>query len=186
MSLIPCLVAMPLLAGLACLLLHRCAAICRVIAVAALAAACAASWLLFSRGSVSGEWHGVAFNADGLARLVCLGIGFFSLLVGLYSCAHKATRALGGAYFGFLLLAEGSAIAAALAGNLLLLLCAWGFMGLPLYALIASSGSDTAASTAKKAMIIVGGSDVFLVLGVAILLTLPSGGGPIPLSHGAA
>ncbi|MCX6357325.1 MAG: proton-conducting transporter membrane subunit, partial [Candidatus Aureabacteria bacterium] len=31
-----------------------------------------------------------------------------------------------------------------------------------------------------------GGSDAFLVLGVSILLTLPSVGGPIPLSHGAA
>jgi formate hydrogenlyase subunit 3/multisubunit Na+/H+ antiporter MnhD subunit len=58
-----------------------------------------------------------------------------------------------------------------LANNLILLLVLWGFLGITLYLLI-SMGQEDSDKAAKKTFIIVGGSDAFMLLGVAIIYYL--------------
>ncbi|MDD2752194.1 MAG: proton-conducting transporter membrane subunit, partial [Candidatus Omnitrophica bacterium] len=57
---------------------------------------------------------------------------------------------------------------AVLANNLILLLVCWGFLGLLLYLLIGMGDSD-APKVAKKTLIIVGGTDALMILGIGII-----------------
>ena len=180
------IVGMPLIAGLVCLPLRRWPAFCGRLSVVILAMVFISSASLFSRGAFS-IWWGSApclpmFMADGLSKLICLGIGFFSLVVGIYSVGFWGKGEKSGAYYGFLLMTEGAAMAAALADNFVLLLCAWGFLCITLYVLIGMEG-NRASDVAKKALILVGGSDAVMVLGVALVYIL-AGKGLNPLSLG--
>jgi len=179
-------IILPLAAGALCLVFTRARSLCRVIAFPSLAAVFVFSIFVFARAPFTAGadvFPGtVLFSADRLAALICLGIGFFSLLIGIYSSGFFAPGGANGSYYGLILLTEGAAITAALANNLVLLLCAWGFTGLTLYLLIAMGREET-APVAKKAMIMVGGSDAFMMLGVCIVAYL-SGAGLNPLGTG--
>lgn len=184
------LILLPSFAAAVCLAFRRRPAFCAACAVAALGAEGALAALLFARGAAPWGWNGVPLlAADGLSRLVCLGIACFGLLAGVYSLGWFAPRERGGAYWCLLLLTEAAGMGVALADHLVLLLCAWGFMGITLYLLIAAAG-PAAADAAKKTMLMVGGTDAFMVLGVA-LLSFHAGAGvrpasPLPLSGAAA
>ncbi len=190
MNLALAVVLLPCIAGLMCLALRRLPIPCRVLSVAAFAAEAALAATLFARGAAPWSWDGIPLlSADGLSRLVCLGVAAFSLVTGIYSLGWFGPRERVGAYWGLLLFTEGAAMAAGLSDHLVLLLSAWGFLGATLFLLISMGGPD-AAGAAKKAMIMVGGTDAFLVLGVAIIAARagmrvrPSA--PIPLAGGAA
>ncbi|MCU0652462.1 MAG: NADH-quinone oxidoreductase subunit L, partial [Candidatus Omnitrophica bacterium] len=71
-------------------------------------------------------------------------------------------------YYLYLVLSLVSAIGALLANNLIILLVCWGFLGFTLYLLI-NMGDAAASKAAKKAMIIVGGSDALMILGIGII-----------------
>jgi formate hydrogenlyase subunit 3/multisubunit Na+/H+ antiporter MnhD subunit len=64
-----------------------------------------------------------------------------------------------------------AAVAAAWADNLIALLVFWGFLGLSLYVLI-GMGGERAHPAAKKAFIIIGGSDALMILGIALIYAL--------------
>jgi len=196
MNLILYMIVAPLVMGLICFLFRRKPAAAGALALAALSAVFIFSICLFSRDTFSCSWGNIPlFAADGLGRLICLGIGFFGVVVGVYSIGYFGRWERSNIYYGFLLLTESAAMAAALADNLVLLLVAWGFMGIPLYVLINMGGGDAAAA-AKKTMIVVGGSDAFMVLGAAIACLYAKdnlhpflsavSGTSIPFSGGAA
>ena len=54
-----------------------------------------------------------------------------------------------------------------LANELLLLLVCWGFLGLTLYLMAGLSGPG-AAGAARKSLMIIGGSDALMLLGIVI------------------
>ncbi len=110
------LILLPCLAGLACLAFRRRRAFCAVFSVASLGAEGALAALLFARGAAPWGWNGVPLlAADGLSRLVCLGIAFFGLMAGVYSLGWFSPRERGGAYWCLLLLTEAEGMGVALA-----------------------------------------------------------------------
>lgn len=184
MNLMPALIVLPTAAAAAALALRRRPAACRPLAVAAFAAEAALAAVLFVRGAAPWGCGGAALlAADALSRLVCLGVGVFGLAAAVYALGWFSPPSRGdAAYWCMALLAEGTGIAAALADHLILLLAAWGLMGVSLYAL-ASMGGPGAAGAAKKTMVMVGGSDAFLLLGAVLLVSRsgPSVHPPLPL-----
>ncbi|MCM8780733.1 MAG: hypothetical protein NC908_02265 [Candidatus Omnitrophica bacterium] len=112
------------------------------------------------------------FRLDSLNAFIVLAIGLFSLLVIVYSARFRfIRRRIALQYYICIILTALASIITVLANNLILLLVCWGFLGLTLYLLInlGDVGSETAA---KKTFIIVGGSDAFLLLGIAIIYHL--------------
>jgi len=111
------------------------------------------------------------FRLDALNSFVILAIGLFSLLTIIYSLGFMKGKKRLLQYYTYIILTAAAAVGITLADNLILLLGLWGFLGLTLYLLI-SMGSDTSGAVAKKTFIIVGGSDVLMILGVGIIYAL--------------
>ncbi len=196
MNLVLALIFIPLFAGIACLAFRRLPSLCRILSVVVFIVVFMLCIYLFAHGRLICNYGEISlFTADALAKLVCLGIGLFGLVVGVYSIGFFGAWERSNIYYGFLLMTEGAALASALANNILLLLCAWGFLGITLYLLI-NLGGGKAAGVAKKTLIIVGGSDALMILGVAVLclitgrglhlLSFGTGGNAIPLDSGLA
>jgi len=105
---------------------------------------------------------------DPLAVFVGSFVALFFLLAAIYSIAYFGKRD-GRARFLFLslvtlLVSEG----AVFADNLLLLLALWGFLGVLLYLLIDPGRNEEASRTAKKTLVIVGGTDAIMLLGFGL------------------
>ncbi len=124
---------------------------------------------LFRGGFMETRWYGhTVFRLDTLSSFILLWVGFFGIAMILYSIGFMRGKANLKAYYGYMLMTLGAACGAVLANNLVLLLVFWGFLALTLYLLIQVSGPE-ASGAAKKTMIVVGGTDAMLVLGVAIV-----------------
>ncbi len=166
-------IAAPLLAGLICLLIPRDAQRTRaVVAAASAAMTVALVWPLFSARNELlqlGPWF--SLRVDGLSAFVLLAIAVFGFLIAVYSFGYMKGRERHREYFAYLLWTLGVACGAVLANDLLVLLVFWGFLALTLYMMIGIAG-PSAADAARKSLIIVGGSDTLLVLGVALLWSL--------------
>lgn len=108
------------------------------------------------------------FILDNLSRFILLAIGLFGFLVTLYSVKFITSHVWANRYYCYILWTIGAACGAVLANDLILLLVFWGFLGLTLYLLIGLGGED-AAPAAKKTLIIIGGTDCLMILGIAII-----------------
>ncbi len=105
---------------------------------------------------------------DTLSISISVACLFFSLVIGVYSAKFlKGKINLFTYYLNFIGTALVSCLAV-LANNLILLLICWGFLGLTLYMLINMSKTNEASATAKKTLVIVGGSDSIMLLGVVL------------------
>ncbi|MDD5044816.1 MAG: proton-conducting transporter membrane subunit [Candidatus Omnitrophica bacterium] len=105
---------------------------------------------------------------DALNSFVVLAIALFSALTIIYSLKFIKEKRL--QYYTYIILTAFASIGVVLANNLILLLVFWGFLGLTLYLLVSMGQGSTDA--AKKTLIIVGGSDALMLLGVAIIYFL--------------
>jgi formate hydrogenlyase subunit 3/multisubunit Na+/H+ antiporter MnhD subunit len=108
---------------------------------------------------------------DDLSGMVLLGVGFFSVLIGLYSIRGAADVTGSRQYYAYFLWTIGAACGAALANDLILLLVMWGFLGLTLYLLV-SLGEAGAEAAAKKTFVLIGASDSLMILGIGIIWLL--------------
>jgi NADH:ubiquinone oxidoreductase subunit 5 (subunit L)/multisubunit Na+/H+ antiporter MnhA subunit len=115
---------------------------------------------IFLLSSVTGEF----LYVDGLSGFITLGIGFFGALVTLYSMRFMSGYKDYRSYYAYVIWTIGFSILAALANNLIILIIAWGLLGFTLYMLINISGPNS-SSAAKKAFIIIGGTDSLMILG---------------------
>lgn len=181
------LVMLPIAAGAVCLVIPKKAkyvreALALLVALAVLVLAVVAFTgkpLIWGLGS--GVWGLGAhptpetlnpiFVLDDLSGMVVLGVGFFSVLIALYSIKGMAGVSGLRQYYAYFLWTIGAACGAALANDLILLVSMWGFLGLTLYLLI-SLGETGAEVAAKKTFIIVGASDSLMILGIGILWLL--------------
>jgi len=125
-------------------------------------------------------WNLTLLRMDALSALVALGVGFFSLLMTIYSAGFFRPNEISDSfYYGNLLLSIGAALGAVLAAHLALFAVFWGLLGIPLYLLIhcGSAGRKNGEVTrvAKKTMLILGGTDSVLVLGIAALYVQTDG-----------
>lgn len=109
------------------------------------------------------------FIWDALTNVTLLGISFFSLIITLYS--YKNISDFANRFYGCLLITLGSGIGVVISNHLILMAVFWGMLAITLYLMVNLAGPDSAYS-AKKTFIIVGGSDSFLILGIAMLYVL--------------
>jgi NADH:ubiquinone oxidoreductase subunit 5 (subunit L)/multisubunit Na+/H+ antiporter MnhA subunit len=72
-------------------------------------------------------------------------------------------------YYLYILLTLIASLGVIFSSNLLVLIVFWGFLGLLLYLLISFGENKNTPATAKKALIIIGGSDAIMLLGLAMV-----------------
>lgn len=104
---------------------------------------------------------------DNLSMLTSFWVSFFSFLILVYSIGFVKDLKIIPSYYGYFLITLGASIGALLSNNIILFILFWGFLGLTLYLMVLLSGDKSKAS-AKKAFIIVGGSDMLMILGLII------------------
>jgi formate hydrogenlyase subunit 3/multisubunit Na+/H+ antiporter MnhD subunit len=162
-------VTVPLLAGLLCLLLPaRAQGLRGLVAVIGCGLTLALTVPVLALGEA--EFAPVAWfalRADALSGFVLLAIAFFAFLISVYSIGYWRNRPRHREYFTYLSWTLGIACLTVLANDLLLLLVCWGFLGLLLYLMVGLSG-PRAADAARKSLLIIGGTDALLLLGVLL------------------
>ncbi|MCK9604806.1 MAG: hypothetical protein M0R66_10660, partial [Candidatus Omnitrophica bacterium] len=109
------------------------------------------------------------FKIDALSGFIALAIGLFSVLTLIYSFRFMRGRQKLIQYYTCIILTALASLGVVLTNNLILLLVFWGFLGLMLYLLV-NMGDEDSMPVAKKSLIIVGGSDALMLLGVSIIL----------------
>ena len=108
------------------------------------------------------------FNIDNLSKLVVLFIGFFGVIISLYSLKFVKNTGSFRGYYGKLLLTLGASFGAVLSDHLITFVFFWGFLGITLYRFIRGN-CETSAKAAKKSFIIIGASDSILIMGIGFL-----------------
>lgn len=109
------------------------------------------------------------FRFDNLSNFVGIFIGVFSLLIILYSFGFMRQRKGLVRYYSYIILTLVTSLGAVFSNNLILFIVFWGFLGLLLYLLIGFGHKEHTSSTAKKTFIIVGGTDAFMLFGLALI-----------------
>ena len=112
------------------------------------------------------------FKFDNLSIFVGVFIGLFFLLITLYSFGFMRQKKGLVYYYSYLILTLISSLGVVFSNNLILFMVFWGFLGLLLYLLIGFGQTKNASYTAKKAFIIIGGTDALMLLGLAIVWRL--------------
>jgi len=113
------------------------------------------------------------FKIDNLNSFLPLFICFFVSLIALYSFSYVPKNIKSAKeYYGYFLLTLFISCLVVLANNIVLFLIGWGISALLLYLLIGIQGSGEASDAGKKTLILVGGSDALMILGVAIMWKL--------------
>lgn len=164
-------ILLPLLAGILVWLLPRRAEAARaflsVLATAATLLAAIAVFAVEHREQAFG--FGLLLRVDALGGLVLLGTAVFGFLIAIYSLRFLKGRPHQRVYHSCLLFSVGLSGGVALANELVFLLICWGLLAVTLYLMIGIAGPD-ASEAARKTIIVVGGSDALLLLGVALWL----------------
>ncbi len=166
-------VTLPLIAGLVCLLLPSFADKLRSgLAVLTALVVMVLVWPLFeAAGTTYDPLPWLSLRVDVLSAFILLAVAFFGLIVAIYSVGYMKGRERQREYFTYLLWTLGVSCGVVLANDLLFLLVCWGFLGLTLY-LMASIAGPGAAEAARKSLMIIGGSDALMLLGIVIYWNL--------------
>jgi len=166
-------VVFPLLAGLVCLLIpNRASGLRSVLSVLSTAIVLALVWPLFQQAGTTWDplpW--LSLRVDVLSAFILLAVAFFGLLIAVYSVAYMKDHPRHREYFTYLLWTLAVSCGVVLANDLLVLLVFWGFLGLMLYLMAGLSGPG-AAEAARKSLMIIGGTDALMLLGIAIFWQL--------------
>jgi len=112
------------------------------------------------------------FRFDNLSIFIGIFIGIFFLLIIIYSFGFMSQKKRLIYYYSYLILTFISSLGVVFSNNLILFMVFWGFLGLLLYLLIGFAQTENASYTAKKAFIIIGGTDALMLLGLAIVWRL--------------
>jgi formate hydrogenlyase subunit 3/multisubunit Na+/H+ antiporter MnhD subunit len=165
-------VGVPILAGIICFFIpQRLRILTRLLAFAVTLASLTASIQIFIRKPL--YWPPVPvpiFIVDNLSAFAGIGISFFAFLVTLYTFGFIEKN--NGRYFGYVLMTLGSSLGAVFANNLIILMLFWGFLAPLLYLLVSFEGTAKAAASAKKALIIIGGTDALMIFAIALMWKL--------------
>jgi multicomponent Na+:H+ antiporter subunit A len=110
----------------------------------------------------------LSLNLDANARLIILFIAVFGLLVSLYAAGYMQKYSNLRHFQSLLLLTLAASAGAVAADNLIVFVGFWGFLGLTLYKML-TPFDDYSSAAAKKTLILIGGSDGLMILGIAII-----------------
>jgi len=166
-------IAIPFIAGIVVLLIgQRIQSVKEAIALLATAATLGLTITLFKENiNFSIPWTG--FGIDFALRLyhfsafILVAASAFSFLFVLYSCSFMRDKPYLNQFYSYLLITLAMTNGAVLADNLVLLLFFWEGLLLTLFGMIAI-GRPGAFKTAIKALIIVGVTDLCLMIGIGI------------------
>lgn len=109
------------------------------------------------------------FVIDALAKFTLFFIQLLSLVILIFALKGVDSEAERG-FFTWYPMTVSFCNGVVLSENLVSFLVFWGLSGLMLYFFTLLGSSDETPQTAKKVFIVVGGSDAFLIMGVALLL----------------
>jgi len=109
------------------------------------------------------------FRIDALSGFVGIFIAFFSILTIVYSFRYIEQKKGHLRYYLYIVLTFIASLGAVFSNNLIVFMVFWGFLGLLLYLLIDFGKKERTTYTAKKAFIIIGGTDAFMLLGLALV-----------------
>ncbi|MCM8772733.1 MAG: hypothetical protein NC922_06740 [Candidatus Omnitrophica bacterium] len=108
---------------------------------------------------------------DRFSIFISLFISLFTLLTIIYGFSYFDNFENSNRYYSYVLWTLASSTGAIFSNNLILFSVMWGYLAITLYLLLNISGEEN-EYPAKKTMIIVGGSDSFLILGICGLIFL--------------
>jgi len=108
------------------------------------------------------------FRFDNLSIFIGIFITVFSLLIILYSLGFMRKRKGLVRYYLYICFTFIASLGAVFSDNLVVFIAFWGFLGLTLYLLISFGQKENTTATAKKAFIIIGGTDALMLLGLAL------------------
>lgn len=111
------------------------------------------------------------FRVDALSGFVSIFVGLFGILTIIYSIGFMKGRGRLFQYYAYIVLTTVISIGAVLSNNLILFITLWGILAITLFLLI-NFGERNAQEAAKKSLIIVGGSDAVMLIGIAIIWKL--------------
>ncbi len=117
------------------------------------------------------------FRFTPLAWLCAVFAGLFFILTVVYSISFMKGRRGLFRYYIYTFLTLVLTVGVIFADNLLLLTILWGFLGLLLYLLTGFGETESTPATARKALLIVGGTDALMLLGLALVWFISSGPG---------
>lgn len=109
-------------------------------------------------------------RADNLSAFIGMAVSLFAFLVTIYS--FGSTERAFGRYFGYLLMTLGASLGVIFANNFIIMLVFWGFLALMLYLLVNLEGTKEASAAGRKALIIIGGTDAVMILGIALIWSM--------------
>ncbi|MCX5678828.1 MAG: proton-conducting transporter membrane subunit [Candidatus Omnitrophica bacterium] len=163
------LVTAPIAAGfLALAATDRFKTAAKLLAGIVTAACLAGSIHIFIKKPVS--WYcldAVILRADNLSAFIAMAVSLFAFLITVYSFGF--TERLFGRYFGYLLMTLGASLGVLFANNFIVMIVFWGFLALMLYLLVNLEGTQEAALSSRKALVIIGGTDAVMILGIALI-----------------
>ncbi len=161
---------LPLLLGLILLLFHRVlsrwAFFLTIFLTSMLFIATVAWW------SSGWFYQGWGLLADGTTRVMLVWTAFFAWIVSLYARGYFSHQQHAATFYALGLLSLGTTFFTFLADHMILLSIGWGLLGVFLYLMVGLSGEPNARDSAKKTFIMVGGSDIFMILGLVMLFYL--------------
>jgi len=166
-------IAIPAAAGIIALLASgKVRWIASLLSVIASAAQVAVAVVLFpTDAALTLPWLGygieLSLSLSRMSAFIVLAIAGFSFLVSLYAASSMAKAPSTRPFFAWMLLTVAMASGAAMADNLVLLLVFWEGLLLTLFGMI-SAGAGRPYKTAMKAVIIVGATDLCMMLGVML------------------
>lgn len=108
------------------------------------------------------------FRLDHLSGFIAAAVIAFTFLTAVYAVSFFKNRHAAYKFCAYLLFSLAFSIGAVLADNLVVMLFFWEGLLLILFGMIAQSGRQAAFNTAKKAFIIVGISDLCMMVGIAL------------------
>ena len=166
------LIVGPIIAGAICLFIQdRFKILVKIASVAVAASVFAGTVFVFLKKPV---FYNIGsyplLLVDNLSAFIALGVAAFSLLVTIYSCGF--TDKSFGRYFGYILMTLGASLGVAFANDMTTFIVFWGFLAAMLYLLVNLEGTDKATAAAKKALIIIGGTDALMIFGACLVWAL--------------
>ncbi len=126
---------------------------------------------ILSRLGWIGSGLDLALFANQFSSFILVAVILFGLLITLYSLRRMKKNLRENEYYAYLSWSVGLSALAVLSDNLLVFLLAWGALAVLLYLLI-SLGKEGSALAANKALVMVGGSDVLMLVGALIVYQL--------------
>ncbi|MBU0533436.1 MAG: hypothetical protein KJ887_01365 [Candidatus Omnitrophica bacterium] len=130
------------------------------------------------------------FKIDSLSTFVGVFVGLFTLLTVIYSFGFMDKKKGLFSYYFYIILTLVASLGVVFSNDLVLFMVFWGFLGILLYLLIGVGEKPNTSKTSKKALIIVGGADALMLLGLALIWhltgTFKMDGMRIPLNSAEA